>query len=355
MSAVRLLTLGRLPTLAPRQYTGCTTGRGSRHFTTAHLCRMADANATPATRRAVLFGGTGFLGKYVARALIQDPNVTVRVVSSQRYPKRAPVWDEMGEQIEPFVSAEITEPDQVQWACRDADLVVNLVGIMHEKPPQFTFDNIQHRGAEHVARGAKDAGARLVHVSAIGADPRAEVPYARTKGLGERAVREVLPDAVVFRPSIVFGKEDDFFNRFARLAKFLPVMPVFDGGRTRFQPVYVKDLAAGIAKAAWDDAWKGATIEAGGPRIYTYREIIELTLEESDQRRNIVSVPWSVGKMQAWLLEKLPVNLFTITTDQVKLLQHDNVVDKDAKTLRSLGVHLTPAESVLHTWMYPKP
>ncbi|RKP34310.1 hypothetical protein BJ085DRAFT_12173, partial [Dimargaris cristalligena] len=246
---------------------------------------------------------------------------------------------------------DITDAEQVQQACQGAALIINLVGIMHESPPRYTFDSVQHQGARNVAQGAWQAGARLVHVSAIGADPHSTIPYPRTKGLGELAVRDAHPKAVIFRPSIVFGKEDDFFNRFARLARFLPVMPVFGGGHTKFQPVYVNDLAAGLCRVAWTDEYSGKIIEAGGPRVYSYREIMELTLKESGLHRPIVSLPWSVSAAQAWVLEKLPPNLFTLTQDQVNLLKIDNVVNSHAMTLSDLGIPLTPAEAVLPIWM----
>ncbi|KAJ1983565.1 pantoate-beta-alanine ligase [Dimargaris cristalligena] len=242
------------------------------------MCTFATFSTTTAATKVVLFGGLGFLGKYVTQRLVQDPTKPVQVQAVCRHPrpaleaeyqhwvKEAGLGGNEGSTIRSFASVDITDAEQVQQACQGAALIINLVGIMHESPPRYTFDSVQHQGARNVAQGAWQAGARLVHVSAIGADPHSTIPYPRTKGLGELAVRDAHPKAVIFRPSIVFGKEDDFFNRFARLARFLPVMPVFGGGHTKFQPVYVNDLAAGLCRVAWTDEYSGKIIEAGGPR-----------------------------------------------------------------------------------------
>ncbi|KAJ1977441.1 pantoate-beta-alanine ligase [Dimargaris xerosporica] len=306
-----------------------------------------------ATKHAVVFGGSGFIGKYVTQALVADPAVQVQVVCRHPQPTTEARFRQLSPQVLPFSSIDITDPRAVIQACQGATHVVNLVGIMHETSPKYTFDAVQHRGAANVAQAAKQAHARLVHMSAIGANPYTDIPYAKTKGLGEQAVRATLPDANVFRPSLVFGREDMFFNRFVQLSKFLPFMPVFGGGRTKFQPVYVKDLAQGIAAALLDPQCNGLTIEAGGPKVYTYRQLLELTLFEAEIKRPIISLPWSIGMIQAWFLEKLPPNLFTLTRDQLRLLQQDNMVSPTASTLEDLGVRITPAESVLHTWLDP--
>ncbi|KAG9287003.1 hypothetical protein G9A89_022967 [Geosiphon pyriformis] len=302
--------------------------------------------------KVVVVGGTGFIGKYVAKAFIRDPNNSIQLVA------RNPKIDELrnlGEQILKPIKSDITSQPNVSDACRGANIIVNLVGIMHENPPKYTFDTVQHQGARHVAIAAKENNAQLVHVSAIGANSQSGIPYAKTKGLGEAAVREVCPNATILRPSLVFGPEDDFFNRFAKLARFLPFMPVFGGGTTKFQPVYVWDLASAIFKVSTDSRFQGKIIEIGGPIIYTYREIMQLTLDQAGMRRLILSLPWAVGLIQGFFLEKLPLNLFTITRDQVNLLRNDNIVgqDKGALTLADLGIKPKQAEKILHQYLRP--
>ncbi|CAG8584264.1 8757_t:CDS:2 [Ambispora leptoticha] len=301
--------------------------------------------------KVVVIGGTGFIGKYVAKAFIRDPNTSIALAA--RNPKLDQLQN-LGNQILPPIKMDITSPSEVTGACKGANTVINLVGIMHEKPPKYTFKAVQHEGARNVAIAARENDAALVHVSAIGADPKSDIPYARTKGLGESSVRQEYPSAAIIRPSLVFGPEDDFFNRFAKLARLLPFMPVFGGGTTKFQPIYVWDLADAIFKAATDPKYRGKVIEAGGPTVYTYREIIQLTLDQAGIKRPIVSMPWSVGLLQGFFLEKLPLNLFTITRDQVKLLQKDNIVDTNSNvlTLKDLGIKSPrEAEKILHQYL----
>ncbi|CAG8576604.1 1511_t:CDS:2 [Ambispora gerdemannii] len=301
--------------------------------------------------KVVVIGGTGFIGKYVAKAFIRYPNASIQLVA--RNPKLDQLQN-LGNQILPPIKTDITSPLEVLEACKGANVVINLVGIMHEKPPKYTFESVQHQGARNVAVAARENNATLVHVSAIGADPNTDIPYARTKGLGESSVRQEYPNSVIIRPSLVFGPEDDFFNRFAKLARLLPFMPVFGGGTTKFQPIHVCDLADAIFKTAADPKYQGKIIEAGGPTVYNYREIMQLTLDQAGIKRPIVSMPWSIGLLQGFFLEKLPLNLFTITRDQVKLLQKDNIVhaNSDILTLKDLGINSPrEAEKILHQYL----
>jgi len=211
-----------------------------------------------------------------------------------------------------------------------------------------------------VAKWVKEGGAKLVHVSAIGADATSDIPYARTKGLGEQAIWETCSKATVVRPSLVCGPEDDFFNRFAKLSLFLPFMPVFEGGTTRFQPVYVGDLAECIQRVITDenDAFAGKTIECGGPKVYTYRQLMEMILQLKHRYRPILSLPYTVGYLQGWVLEKLPVNIFTVTQDQVRLLQYDNVVEEERggntrviSMHKGVGIQGKVVEEMAEAWM----
>ncbi|KAI9090472.1 NAD(P)-binding protein, partial [Phlyctochytrium arcticum] len=296
-----------------------------------------------------------FIGPYIARAVARkSPSSSVQL-ASRSVRENTELGSELGNQLLPSVYADVTEPESLSAAFEGATAVVNAVGIMHEQPPRYTFQKVQSDGARNLANAARAAGARLVHISAIGADPDSNIPYAKTKGLGEKWIREVDPDATIIRPSLVFGKEDDFFNRFAKLAKILPFIPVFGGGHTKFQPVYVEDLANAVSECVVNGKGKGKIVEAGGPkgkRLLTFhQDLMRLMLEQSNTWRPVLSVPWFVGTLQGFVLEKLPVNLFTITRDQVTLLKSDNIVTNDQLTLKDLGVSTTPADRVLHTYL----
>jgi NADH dehydrogenase len=227
--------------------------------------------------------------------------------------------------------------------------VINLVGLLFEKGRQ-SFEAVHYQGARRVAEAAAAAGVRrLVQMSAIGADIHAEAEYARSKGAAEQAVRKAFPDAVVVRPSIVFGPEDGFFNLFAALARLSWVLPLIGGGKTRFQPVYVGDVADAILRTLTDPDCAGKTYELGGPRVYTFKELLELLLVQIRRRRLLVPLPFWAADLEATVLELLPVPL--LTRDQVKLLKHDNVVAAGALTLADLGIEPTAVELILPTYL----
>ncbi|KAG6832560.1 hypothetical protein H0H92_000189 [Tricholoma furcatifolium] len=230
----------------------------------------------------------------------------------------------------PPVPLNVTKPETLLPAFRDADVIVSLVGVLNG--PLNAFEEIQFRGAENVARATREVGAKLIHFSAIGANPQSPIPYQKTKGLAETSVLRICPDATIIRPSLVFGPDDVFFNvgttyrRFSRLSKFLPFMPVFGGGTSRFQPVYVGDLARAVEIIARDDPAMqklvaGTIIEAGGPEIFTFRQIMELVLKYNNRYRPIIPLPFWVGLLEGAIFEKLPENLFTLTRDQVSHCQ----------------------------------
>jgi len=295
-------------------------------------------------RLVTVFGGAGFLGRHIVRRLARDGWI-IRVAGRDR--DRAlflKIYGDPG-QVVPIIT-DITRAGSVVSAVVDADAVINLVGIL-APGGRNTFDAVHAQGAANVAAAARDAGARrLIQLSAIGASPDSPSVYARTKAAGEQAARSAFPDVTILRPSVVFGPEDDFFNRFARMARMLPVLPTFD---TKVQPVYVGDVADAAIQVLDDPATKGKTYELGGPRVMTYREVMEIVLRETGRRRLLVPLPLSIANIQAWFLEKLPKPM--LTRDQVKLLGIDNVVPADALGLKDLGIPATGVEAIVPTYL----
>jgi len=304
---------------------------------------MAGGNAT---RLATVFGGSGFVGRHTVRALAR---AGWRIRAAERRPDLAGHLQPLGSVGQIMaVQANLRFYDSVARAVAGADAVVTAVGILAPAGAQ-SFEAVHAAGAGAVAKAAREAGVkRLVHVSAIGADPKSNSAYARSKAEGERAVLEEFPDAIILRPSIVFGPEDQFFNRFASLAVSAPAMPLIGGGKTKFQPVFVGDLASAIAAVLDGGGAAGAVYEIGGPAIYTFRELLDKTQEWSDRHRSYVPLPFALATLQAVLTKPLPSGLRPITVDQVRLLKRDNVVSEKAvvenRTLAGLGV--TTAASI---------
>lgn len=303
----------------------------------------------------VLVGGSGFIGRYAAQKFAR---AGWRVRVAVRRPNLALAMRTYGDvgQVEP-VQANIRDDASIARAMVGADAVVNLVGVLFEAGKQ-TFDGVQAQGAERVARLAKEAGAaRFVHVSAIGADIDGASDYARTKAEGEASVRAIFPNASILRPSIVFGPEDQFFNRFAAMTRLSPAIPVV-GAETRFQPVYVDDVAEAILRAATREDAEGRLFELGGPRTYSFVELMRLMLDVIHRRRLLLTLPFPIARMQAWALDTAQwasFGLFTnslITRDQVKLLARDNVVAADAASLADLEIEPTSVEAVLPSYLY---
>ena len=303
-----------------------------------------------------VYGGSGFLGRAVVRALCKRE---YRIRVAVRRPELAGHLQPLGKvgQIH-AVQANLRYPASVEAAMRGADIAVNLVGILAQSGAQ-TFDAVQAEGAGTVAKAAAAAGARMVHVSAIGADENSTSRYARSKAAGEQAVLAAVPMACVFRPSVVFGPEDDFTNRFAGLARISPALPLIGGGATRLQPVYVGDVATAIADAVDGKAKAGATYELGGPEVLSMREIMEIILSITGRNRMLVSLPFGLAKLQALLLQFAP-GAFKLTPDQVELLRSDNVVSDAARsaglTLEGLGIAPDSLEGVApqYLWRFRK-
>jgi uncharacterized protein YbjT (DUF2867 family) len=298
-----------------------------------------------------VFGGSGFLGRHVVRALARRG---YRVRVAVRRPDLAEHVQPLGAvgQIMP-VQANLRHRWSVDRAVQGADAVVNLVGILYEAGAQ-SFDAVQTFGPRAVAEAARAEGIdTVVHVSAIGADPESPSVYGRSKAMGEAGVFETAPDAVVFRPSIVFGPEDGFFNRFASMARMSPVLPLVGGGATRFQPVFVGDVAEAVAMAVDGQTARGTIYELGGPEIKTFKECLELMLQVIRRKRLLVTLPFSVARIQASVLQLLPKPLLTV--DQVELLKSDNVVSEaaiaDGRTLEGLGIEGRTLMAILPTYL----
>jgi NADH dehydrogenase len=298
-----------------------------------------------------VFGGSGFVGRHVVRALAKRG---YRIRVAVRRPELAGHLQPLGAvgQIH-AVQANLRYPDSVEAAVRDSAVVINLVGILYERGRQ-RFAAVQTEGAETVAQAASDFGARLIHVSAIGADAQSRSRYARSKAEGERLALAAKPTATIMRPSIIFGPEDDFFNRFAAMARLSPVLPLIGGGHTRFQPVFVGDVAAAITAAVEGLAKPGAIFELGGPEIRTFRQLMEYVLATIERRRLLLPIPFALAKLQAAFLQFLPKP--PLTPDQVELLTRDNVVSEDAKrdgrTLAGLGIDPVAMEAIVPSYLW---
>ncbi len=286
-----------------------------------------------------LFGGSGFIGSQAVRALARRG---WRIRVAVRNPVLAIEIQPLGDpgQIQ-FMRCDITNPADVAQAVRGADAVVNLVGVLHDAGGKRGFDAVHTEAAKTIAEAAKAAGVqRLVQISAIGADAASPSAYGRTKAQAEAAVRAVYPDAVILRPSLVFGAGDGFLNRFAAMATMAPALPLIGGGETRFQPVYVGDVAEAIARGVTRADAAGRTYELGGPSLYTFREVLELVRRETGRDRMLVSVPFIVAKPLGSLLQLSRFVGLTppLTRDQVLMLEKDNVVAADAFGLSDLGI-----------------
>lgn len=299
-----------------------------------------------------VFGGTGFVGRQVVRSLARQ-GWRVRVAArnvGRGY--RLRMLGDVG-QIE-VVQANVRDAASVGRALDGAEACVNLVGVLFENGRQG-FQTLHATGAGTVAEAAAARGVtRFVHISALGADAESPSKYARTKAMGEAAVRAAVPSAAILRPSVVFGSDDDFFNRFATMAAVSPALPLPGGGETRFQPVHVGDVAAAVARVLADPDRAGRTYELGGPGVFTFRELMEFVLRETGKRRILVPLPWPaaslIGRVAALtsIVGLAPV----LTADQVELLRGDNVVSDGAAGLEALGITPRGVEAVAPTYLY---
>jgi NADH dehydrogenase len=299
------------------------------------------------TRLVTVFGGSGFLGRHTVRALARSG---WRIKVATRHPSRGFFLRPLGTvgQID-FVKCDVADAESVAAAVMGSSAVINLTGILFQSGQ--TFEDVQVEGAANVAQAAAAAGVTaLVHLSAIGADAESDSDYAMTKAQGEAAMREAFPNTVILRPSIIFGPEDGFFNKFAQMARFLPALPLVGGGKTRFQPVFVGDVAQAIVSSLDSADARGRTYELGGPTTYSFKELLQLILKETGRRRALVPLPFGLATIKAAFLQILPKPLLTI--DQVKLLKTDNVVAPTAAGLSDLGITPTSVEAVIPSYLW---
>jgi NADH dehydrogenase len=306
---------------------------------------------SPSDTLVTVYGGSGFLGRHVIRALAKR-HYRIRV--AVRRPELAGHLQPLGRvgQIH-AVQANLRDAASVAAAARDAHVLVNLVGILFERGRQ-RFDAVHTYGAEQVALAASAHGAGLVHVSAIGADENSSAHYARSKAQAEKLVLAAQPQAVIVRPSILFGPEDDFFNRFAALARLSPALPLIGGGATRFQPVFAGDVAQAIADAVDGKARGGTTYELGGPEVLSFKELMQFVLKTIERKRLLVPIPFFLAKMQASVLQFMPKPL--LTPDQVELLRSDNVVSEAAiaegRTMQAFGIEPEPIAAIVPSYLW---
>ena len=298
-----------------------------------------------------VFGGSGFVGRYVVRALAKRG---YRVRVAVRRPDLAFHLQPLGGvgQIQ-AVQANLRYRWSVDRAIAGSDHVINLVGILYEGGSQ-RFSTVHDFGARAVAEAARAAGVPLTHMSALGAAPSSHSVYANTKGRAEEAVHKILPDAIIVRPSVVFGPEDGFFNKFAGMARISPFLPLIGGGHTKFQPVYVGDVAEVFARSVDGTLQPGKTYELGGGEVLTFRQCMEEMLRVIGRKRLFLSIPFWVASIQGSILGMLPKPM--ITSDQVTLLRQDNIVSEAAKaegrTLEGLGIRPQTIETILPSYLW---
>lgn len=299
-----------------------------------------------------VFGGSGFLGRHIVR-LLAKKGFRIRVAC--RRPDLAGHLQPLGNvgQIT-AIQANLRYRDSVDRAVMDADYVINCVGILFESG-RNTFDAVQAFGAKAIAEAAKKQGAKLVHVSAIGADKNSEADYARTKAIAEEAVLNAVKDAVIIRPSIIFGPEDGFFNKFADMSRLAPALPLIGGGHTKFQPVYVADVAEAVVKGVMGEIEGGKIYELGGPEVLSFKQCLETMLRVISRSRPLVYLPWSIASLIGSVASLIPFIDPPLTADQVELLKSDNVVSdaatSEGRDLAGIGITPTAVETILPTYL----
>ena len=299
-----------------------------------------------------IFGGSGFIGRHLVRSLASK-GALIRI--AVRNPNKAKFLQPLGDvgQIT-FVKSNIIDRESVSQIVKDSDHVINLVGTFSNKGKE-NFDSIHVQSPRNISLACKTYGIKsLIHVSSIGVDQKSPSQYFKSKAYGEEEVIKNFPEAIIHRPSLIFGPQDKFFNLFASIAQYSPFMPIFGEtffsyGKTLYQPVYVQDVGNGIINSLKENRFRGKIFEIGGPSIYTFQEIIELVLKYSGKKRFLIPFPFAYAKILATFTEFLPINL--ITRDQVKQLKLDNIIGSKSLTLRDLGVTPTPLESIVPSYL----
>ncbi len=300
-------------------------------------------------KKIAVIGGTGFIGRSIVERLAQTGAQIIILARNGEKAKRLKPFGAVG-QIS-VVAGNACDEETLSSVIQAADVVINLIGILAPSGAQ-TFDATQAKLPDMLGRIAAEAGVqKIIHLSAIGADVKSPSQYARTKAEGERNLLRRFPDAVILRPSIVFGPGDGFFTRFGQMAMIAPALPLIGGGKNKMQPVYVGDVADAVLKAVSDDKIKGEIFELGGPASYSFKELMAFTLKAVQRKRALISVPFAVMSLPAAMAPLLPAA--PITLDQLKLLKVDNVVSKKAKGLQDLGINPTAIDVIVPEYLAP--
>ncbi len=298
-------------------------------------------------KTVTVVGGTGFVGRYVVELLAKKGYLVRVIARDAESGQHIKTGGDVGQIT--LVSGDIAKPESLKGRLDHSFAVVNLAGILFETGRQ-KFEGVQARGAARLAELAHEAGAeRFVHVSAIGADSASKSKYAKTKAAGENAVKGAFPQATILRPSVIFGAEDMFFNKFAAMARVLPFLPLIGGGKTKFRPVYVLDVAQAVLAVLERNGVQGRTFELGGPKVYSFRELLEFIGKTTGRRRALLGVPFGVASLLAAFTGRLPDP--PLTRDQVTLLKSDNVVSGTAKKLADLGIIPQPLENIVPIYL----
>ncbi|NDA63487.1 MAG: complex I NDUFA9 subunit family protein [Chitinophagia bacterium] len=309
-----------------------------------------------APKKVIVFGSTGFIGRCVVQSLLREGYHVVAVMRDGCGAARLDIAVYNYASLS-FVEGSIDDDVFVQRVCLGADYIINLIGILYETPKQ-NFMAVHADFPARLSKWATQAGVqRLIHISAIGADVHAPARYAQSKGLGEEAARAHFSGITILRPSIVIGPQDSFFNRFAEMTNFMPMLPLIGGGHTQFQPVYVQDVVRAIIHVMRDQKTIGQCYELGGPERYSFKQLMAMLLQIMGRRRLLVPVPWCVA-MLLGNISQILTNLFLlppiITTDQVLLLRNDNCVSDNALSFNDLGLTPTPITQIMPTYLPKK-
>lgn len=300
-------------------------------------------------KTVVVFGGSGFLGKYIVCKLAKEGYIIKVACRNPMECQSLKVLGYVG-QVTP-IRLNILNADSVNQIVKESDMVVNCVGILYPAGKGQKFDAVHHQGAENIAKAVKKyKNEKFIHISAIGADKNSPADYARTKGLGEEAVKKLVPSAIILRPSVVFGPEDQFFNFFAAMARLTCTLPLIGGGETKFQPVYVNDIAETVKLLLETDKFDGGIFELGGPAQYSFKELLELMLKVIERKAFFIPIPVWAAKIEAFFLEKLPNPI--LTRDQIKLLEKDNVVSGQHHGFEDIGMTPQSVELILPSYMF---
>lgn len=296
-----------------------------------------------------VIGGSGFLGTYVVRRLVKD-GFQVRVLCRDPQGPKAGTIKTQGYLGQISVEyADLARPKTLEGKLNGSCAVINLVGLLYEKGSQ-KFATIHAQGSERLAQMAAAAGAkRFIQISSLGVDKASKSRYARTKMLGEKAVLQAFPNATILRPSVIFGREDNFFNQFASMARFTPLLPVFGGGRTKFQPVYVDNVAEAVSTCLKRDETIGKTYELGGPEVMSFRQILDFILDTTHRENGVIDIPMFLGGFLGAAAELLPKPF--LTRDQVTLLQYDSVTSPEMPGLQELGIQPTAVELIVPEYL----